>query len=132
MPPGATSFSVVPTSALSTEANVTRVTAPGFKQCESQDDSAGDGLQLDGVNPAYDLVDLRPQGFEPQVTGLEWDLEVLGERATAREAEIGEQIADSSEVGELVTGLEEQYDALAGAARRDADGGPTGDRRLII
>ena len=25
------------------------------------------------VNPAYDLVDLRPDGFEPQVTGLEWD-----------------------------------------------------------
>ncbi|MCF6376585.1 DUF1080 domain-containing protein [Nocardioides KLBMP 9356] len=73
MPPGATTFSVVPTSALSTEANVTRVTTPGFKQCEGQDDSAGDGLQLDGVNPAYDLVNLRPDGFEPQVTGLEWD-----------------------------------------------------------
>ncbi len=63
----------MPTSVLSTEADVTRVTAPGFKQCEGQDDSAGDGLQLDGVNPAYDLVDLRPDGFEPQVTGLEWD-----------------------------------------------------------
>ncbi|WP_167735942.1 family 16 glycoside hydrolase [Nocardioides sp. 503] len=71
--PGETTFSVVPTSVLSTEAGVTRVTAPGFKQCEGQDDSAGDGLQLDGVNPAYDLVDLRPEGFEPQVTGLEWD-----------------------------------------------------------
>lgn len=71
--PGQTSFSVVPTSVLSTEAGVTRVTAPGFKQCEGQDDSAGDGLQLDAVNPAYDLVDLRPTGFEPQVSGLEWD-----------------------------------------------------------
>ena len=49
------------------------MTAPGFKQCEGQQDSAGDGLQLDSVNPAYDLVDLRPDGFEPQVTGLEWD-----------------------------------------------------------
>ena len=73
MPPGATTFTVVPTSALSTEAGVTRVTAPGFKQCEGQDDSAGDGLQLDGLNPAYDLVNLRADGFEPQVTGLEWD-----------------------------------------------------------
>lgn len=73
MAPGSSTFSVVPASALSTEADVTRVTAPGFKQCEGQDDSAGDGLQLDGVNPAYDLVDLRPDGFEPQVTGLEWD-----------------------------------------------------------
>ncbi|MBC2932848.1 family 16 glycoside hydrolase [Nocardioides sp. zg-1228] len=71
--PGEPGFTVVPTSALSTEANVTRVTAPGFKYCEGQSDSAGDGLQLDGLNPAYDLVDLRPAGFEPQVTGLEWD-----------------------------------------------------------
>ncbi|MCP3422926.1 family 16 glycoside hydrolase [Nocardioides pinisoli] len=77
MPPGATTFSLVPASALSTEADVTRVTAPGFKQCEGQQDSAGDGLQLDSVNPAYDLVDLRPDGFEPQVTGLEWDGEDL-------------------------------------------------------
>lgn len=75
--PGDAGFTVVPTSVLSTEANVTRVTAPGFKYCEGQDDSAGDGLQLDGVNPAYDLVDLRPDGFEPQVTGLEWDGEDL-------------------------------------------------------
>jgi len=70
---GQTEFTLVPNTVLSTEAGVTRVTAPGFKQCEGQNDSAGDGLQLDGVNPAYDLVDLRPDGFEPQVTGLEWD-----------------------------------------------------------
>lgn len=78
--PGESTYSVVPTEALSTEADVTRVTAPGFKQCEGQSDSAGDGLQLDAVNPGYDLVDLRPEGFEPQVSGLEWmgdDLLVL-------------------------------------------------------
>jgi predicted ATP-grasp superfamily ATP-dependent carboligase len=57
------------------------------------------------------------------VTGLEWDLEVLGERASAREAEIAEQVEDSGEVRELVTGLEEQYDALAGAAGRGAEDG---------
>ncbi len=50
------------------------------------------------------------------VTGLEWDLDALGEQAGAREAEIAEQIEESSEVKELVTGLEQQYDALAGAA----------------
>src|SRR6478609_1662433 len=71
--PGDAGFTVVPTSVLSTEAGVTRVTAPGFKYCEGQNDSAGDGLQLDGVNPAYELTNLRPSGFEPQVTGLEWD-----------------------------------------------------------
>ncbi|MDP3891715.1 PA14 domain-containing protein, partial [Nocardioides sp.] len=79
-PPGEPSFTVVPEAVLSTEADVTRVTAPGFKQCEGQTDSAGDGLQLDAVNPAYDLTDLRPDGFEPQVSGLEWmgdDLLVL-------------------------------------------------------
>ena len=56
------------------------------------------------------------------VTGLEWDLEVLGERAAAREAEIAEQVEDSGEVRELVTGLEQQYDALAGAEGRGAGG----------
>ena len=57
-----------------------RVTSPGSKQCEGDVDSPGDGLPLDSVNPAYDLVNLRPAGFEPKVTGLEWmgdDLLVL-------------------------------------------------------
>ena len=71
--PGDAAFTVVPTSVLSTEAGVTRVTAPGFKYCEGQNDSAGDGLPLDGVNPAYEVTTSGPSGFEPQVTGLEWD-----------------------------------------------------------
>ncbi len=78
--PGDSSFSVVPNSALSTDAGVVRVTAPGSKECEGDVDTPGDGLPLDGVNPAYDLVNLRPTGFEPKVTGLEWmgdDLLVL-------------------------------------------------------
>ena len=78
--PGETDFSVVPNSVLSTDAGVVRVTSPGTKQCEGDADSPGDGLPLDGVNPAYDLVNLRPAGFEPKVTGLEWmgdDLLVL-------------------------------------------------------
>ena len=79
-PPGASSFSVVPNSALSTDAGVVRVTAPGSKQCEGDVDTPGDGLPLESVNPAYDLVNLRPAGFEPKVSGLEWmgdDLLVL-------------------------------------------------------
>jgi hypothetical protein len=59
------------------------------------------------------------------VTGLEWDLEVLGERATSRAAEIDEQVEDSGEVRELVTGLEQQYDALAGSEGRGV-GNPEG------
>ncbi|WP_265522348.1 family 16 glycoside hydrolase [Oerskovia flava] len=68
--PGSTTFEVVPTSALSTEADVVRVTAPGYKYCEGATDTAGDGLRLDAVNPNYELIDLRPQGFEPKVSGL--------------------------------------------------------------
>ena len=78
--PGDAGFSIVPESALSTDAGVVRVTSPGTKQCEGEIDTPGDGLPLDGVNPAYNLVDLRPPGFEPKVTGLEWmgdDLLVL-------------------------------------------------------
>jgi plastocyanin len=78
-PPGAGSFSIVPNSALSTDAGIVRVTAPGNKECVGGN-TPGDGLPLDDVNPAYDLVNLRPAGFEPKVTGLDWmgdDLLVL-------------------------------------------------------
>lgn len=71
-PPGTTDFVVVPSSVLSTEAGVVRVTAPGTKYCEGQDDSAGDGMRLDSVHPGYSLTDLRPEGFEPMVAGLDW------------------------------------------------------------
>ncbi|GAB2932759.1 hypothetical protein GCM10022245_73660 [Streptomyces mayteni] len=71
-PPGATDFSVVPNSVLSTDAGVVRVTAPGRKECEGYDDAPGDGLPLTEVHPDYELTDLRPEGFEPQVTAMEW------------------------------------------------------------
>ena len=71
-PPGATAFTLVPTSALSTDAGVTRVTSPGRKECEGVTESPGDGLPLTGVHPGYTLTDLRPAGFEPQVTGMDW------------------------------------------------------------
>lgn len=71
-PPGTADFVVVPSSVLSTEAGVVRVTAPGTKYCEGQDDSAGDGMRLDAVHPGYSLTDLRPEGFEPMVAGLDW------------------------------------------------------------
>ncbi len=71
-PPGASEFVVVPTSALSTDAGVVRVTAPGKKECEQAGDSAGDGQPLTGVHPSYTLTDFRPPGFEPKVSGLDW------------------------------------------------------------
>jgi hypothetical protein len=71
-PPGADGFTVVPTSALSTDAGVVRVTAPGQKQCEGINDAPGDGLPLDAVNPGYTLTNLRPEGFQPQVSAMDW------------------------------------------------------------
>ncbi|WP_432836686.1 family 16 glycoside hydrolase [Dactylosporangium sp. CA-092794] len=71
-PPGASSFAVVPNSVLSTDAGVVRVTAPGAKQCEGAADSPGDGLPLNSVYPGYTLTNLRPDGFQPQVSAMDW------------------------------------------------------------
>src|ERR1700754_3870607 len=71
-PPGADGHTLVPNSGLSTDADVVRVTSPGRKQCEGVTDSPGDGLPLAGVHPDYTLTNLRPDGFEPQVTGMDW------------------------------------------------------------
>ena len=71
-PPGTTGFVVVPNSVLSTDAGVVRVTAPGSKQCEGPGDSPGDGLQLTSVHPNFTLRNLRPAGFEPKVSGMDW------------------------------------------------------------
>ncbi len=70
--PGAAGFAVVPNAALSTDADVVRVTAPGRKECEGIADTPGDGLPLTGVHPNYTLTDLRPKGFEPQVSAMDW------------------------------------------------------------
>ncbi|MFJ6695293.1 ricin-type beta-trefoil lectin domain protein [Streptomyces sp. NPDC091272] len=71
-PPGASGFSVVPNSVLSTDAGVVRVTSPGRKECEGVFDTPGDGLPLTGVHPNYTLTNLRPAGFEPQVSAMDW------------------------------------------------------------
>ncbi|MGK3208542.1 family 16 glycoside hydrolase [Amycolatopsis sp. MEPSY49] len=71
-PPGSSAFAIVPNSVLSTDAGVVRVTSPGKKECEGTADSPGDGLPLTGVHPGFTLTDLRPDGFQPQVTGMDW------------------------------------------------------------
>ncbi|WP_410652423.1 family 16 glycoside hydrolase [Amycolatopsis sp. cmx-4-54] len=71
-PPGAADFALVPNSVLSTDADVVRVTSPGRKECEGATDSPGDGLPLNGVHPGFTLTNLRPEGFQPQVTGMDW------------------------------------------------------------
>ncbi|MFF5225831.1 discoidin domain-containing protein [Dactylosporangium sp. NPDC000521] len=70
--PGSSSFVTVPNSVLSTDAGVVRVTAPGRKECETAGDSPGDGLPLTSVHPNFTLTNLRPSGFEPKVTGMDW------------------------------------------------------------
>jgi hypothetical protein len=71
-PPGATAYVVVPNSVLSTDSGVVRVTAPGRKECEAAGDSPGDGLPLTSVHPGYTLTNLRPAGFQPQVSAMDW------------------------------------------------------------
>nr|BFE74018.1 hypothetical protein GCM10020092_073190 [Actinoplanes digitatis] len=71
-PPGASAFVVVPNSVLSTDSGVVRVTAPGRKECEASGDSPGDGLPLTAVHPGYTLTNLRPSGFQPQVSAMDF------------------------------------------------------------
>ncbi|QVJ01839.1 hypothetical protein KGD82_02165 [Nocardiopsis eucommiae] len=71
-PPGEDGFTLVPEDVLTTDADVTRVTAPGVKVCSDADMSPGDGAPLAGVHPNYTVTDLRPEGFEPTVTGMDW------------------------------------------------------------
>ncbi|MFD6417892.1 ricin-type beta-trefoil lectin domain protein [Streptomyces sp. NPDC060194] len=71
-PPAASAFVTVPNSVLSTDADVVRVTSPGRKECEGVADTPGDGLPLTGVHPNYTLTNLRPPGFQPQVSAMDW------------------------------------------------------------
>ncbi|MEE6283033.1 family 16 glycoside hydrolase, partial [Georgenia sp. MJ170] len=71
-PPGTSDFVLVPSSVLTTDEGVTRVTAPGVKHCADAAQGPGDGAPLAGLHPNYTLTDLRPDGFEPRVTGIDW------------------------------------------------------------
>ena len=58
------------------------------------------------------------------VTGLEWDFELLRAAGEAKMVEIATQIEDSAEVRDVVHGLEQQYDAFHRAGRDDASALP--------
>ncbi|MBC7773605.1 MAG: hypothetical protein H7210_14005, partial [Pyrinomonadaceae bacterium] len=68
-PPGATAFSVIPTTSLSTEFDPTRVTSPGVKVIKGIR-RPGDGAPLAGVHPAYNLATIHIEGFEPRITAM--------------------------------------------------------------
>ena len=69
--------------------------------------------QFDYPQAAAALV----EGLE-DVTGLQWDQSALKEAGEARQVEIATQIADSDDVRDVVSGLEQQYDAFH---RKDAN-----------
>ncbi|MEV6079587.1 family 16 glycoside hydrolase [Streptomyces sp. NPDC052069] len=109
-PPGAADFAVVPNAVLSTDADVVRVTAPGRKECEGVLDSPGDGLPLNAVHPDYTLTDLRPPGFEPQVTAMDWlpdgRLAVTtwgGSTNTAGEVHLLDNVRGNTDPGKVTT-----------------------------
>jgi hypothetical protein len=60
------------------------------------------------------------------VSGLQWDLEPMNVAARTREVEIAQHISDSPEVAEVVSGLEQQYDAFS---RADDSGLPLAEER---
>jgi hypothetical protein len=95
---------------LSTDAGVVRVTSPGKKECEGDGDSPGDGRPLTGVHPSFTLTNLRPNGFEPKVTGMDWlsdgrlVISTWGEsNQTAGEVYIMANTGGSTEPGRVTT-----------------------------
>ena len=60
----------------------------------------------------YPSASLALVGGLEQVTGLAWDHGPLERETQRRAAEIDQQIDDSAEVREVVSGLEQQYDAF--------------------
>jgi predicted ATP-grasp superfamily ATP-dependent carboligase len=54
-----------------------------------------------------------------EATGLQWSLEKLRTAAEAKMVDISVQIQDSTEVTDVVTGLEQQYDAFQRASSDD-------------
>ncbi len=73
-PPGAEAFVLVPNDVLRAPKGEVRVTSPGNKKLEKivPRYAPGDGGPLDGVHPAFDLMTVRPEGFEPRVGGMDW------------------------------------------------------------
>ncbi|MBX3408946.1 MAG: DUF1080 domain-containing protein [Phycisphaeraceae bacterium] len=70
-PPGARTFSLIPTSNLTTQADLARVTSPGVKAIiTATPRRPGDGRPLDGVHPGMRLETFQIEGFEPRVGAM--------------------------------------------------------------
>lgn len=72
--PGSADFQSVGGAALSTAKGEVRVTSPGRKRVirPGAKLDPGNGAPLEGVHPAYDLVTIRPEDFEPKVGGMDF------------------------------------------------------------
>jgi cytochrome c len=72
--PGAKDFEIVPSSALMCRKGEMHITSPGPKKIihPLERGRPGDGLPLESVHPSYDLMTVRPEGFEPKVGGMDW------------------------------------------------------------
>jgi 3-keto-disaccharide hydrolase/PA14 domain len=70
--PDSRAFETVPTAALRTERDLTRVTSPGFKKIDDGR-RPGDGKPVEGIHPAWKVTTIRPEGFEPMVGAMCFD-----------------------------------------------------------
>ena len=71
--PGSDTFELVPSSALRCKVPETPETEPGVKKYMPRPTTLpGDGSPLMGVNPGYELKNLRPEGYLPAVKSLTW------------------------------------------------------------
>lgn len=73
-PPGASDFTVVPTSAFFTQANVVHVTSPGLKKAIEPlaNTRPGDGQPEVDVHPSFKLSDIHHDGFDPKIGGIDF------------------------------------------------------------
>ena len=74
-PPGAMEFEKVPPTAFRTEANVTRVVAPGKKNIVRAGSGLrpGNGAPLAGVHPSWTVASIRPESFRPRVSAMAFE-----------------------------------------------------------
>ena len=72
--PGGDAFEILTQEFMSTPKGLVRVTAPGHKRIKRTTfgPHPGDGTPLVDIHPAYNLMTLRPEGFEPKVGGLDF------------------------------------------------------------
>ncbi len=72
--PDDSDFQIVPASVFFVEKGITRVVSPGLKILLDGREhlKPGDGLPLQSVHPSWVLEAIRPDGFEPQVGGMDF------------------------------------------------------------